>query len=132
MSAAEIITIIAAVGGLVTILGGVIVNIVSAMRQESKAALDKIEAKTEVIAGRVDGAATASVAKIEGLQKEMALLRETVADQKQVAAVLAAQSTGSQAAPVAPSSAVVESLGNIESHTEKTAAGVEKLAEKKK
>lgn len=123
MTAAEIITVIAAVGGLVTVIGGVIVNIVSAMRKESKEALASIDKKTDAITVKVDGAASKSVDKIEALQTEMAQLRTMLADSKQTAAVLA--QAHASAVPVPPSAAVVESLGKIESHTEQTAKNTE-------
>lgn len=55
------------------------------MQAESKSAV-------AAISERVDGAATAAASQITALHQQVSGLRETVSDQKQVAAVLAAKS----------------------------------------
>ncbi len=63
------------------------VQIITALRQESKIAA--VDAKADMIAGHVDGAATASVTKIETLTSEVARLTRALADEKLVAERLA-------------------------------------------
>lgn len=94
MSAADIITIIVAVGGFTVILGGVIVNIIQAARRE-----------IATIATKVDGAATAQVEKIERLTQQVTTLTAAAADHKQVAALLA-QATATTVTHVEPPSSV--------------------------
>jgi hypothetical protein len=48
-------------------------------------------AKSDVIAGHVNSAASAQVAKINGLEQEVRQMRAEMADRKEIAAVLAAK-----------------------------------------
>ncbi len=63
------------------------VQIITALRQESKIAA--VHAKADVIAEHVDGAASASVTKIETLTAEITRLTRALADEKLVAERLA-------------------------------------------
>jgi hypothetical protein len=63
------------------------VNIITALRQESKIAA--VEAKADVIAGHVNSAASASVAKIDALTEQVAQLTALRADEKKTAELLA-------------------------------------------
>jgi hypothetical protein len=71
MTSPDVIAICAALGTLITIMGGVIIKITFAIKRS------------------VDGTADAAKATIAELRTEIAFLRELVADHKQVAAVLA-------------------------------------------
>lgn len=87
MDNSQIITLIAALGGLVTIIGGVIVNIVVALRTSAKA--EEISAKSDVIIGHVNSASTIASAKIDALTKEVADLKAVAATNKETASLLA-------------------------------------------
>jgi hypothetical protein len=94
MTAPELITVIAAFGGLATIVGGVIVNIIKATRMERK--MDtvafrqhEIGTKVAVIDGHVNSAATEYKTKIEAMTKEIADLNRQLSDNRVVAATLA-------------------------------------------
>jgi hypothetical protein len=75
-SSSEVLTIIGAVGGLVTLIGGVIVNIIVTLRTNRKldvntAVTQDVSAKADVITGHVNGAAAAAVAKMAAQQAEI-------------------------------------------------------------
>jgi hypothetical protein len=93
-SAPEWLTIITAISALVVVVGGVIVNVVVALRTkavavETKAAVVEVDKKADVITGHVNSAAAASAAKIDGLEKEIVLIRSMLADSDKRAALLA-------------------------------------------
>jgi len=96
-STGDILLIIGAIGTLLTIFGGILVNAIAAWRKDMT---DKIaEVKVIAKATEVNTNSTASrmEAKIDGLQKETASLREQVARQDKDAAVLASAKATSDA-----------------------------------
>lgn len=95
MSVADIIQIITAVGTLAGVLAGIYVSL-------------RNGAKSDVIAGHVNSAATAATAKIEGLQKELKLLQDVMAKDNQRAALLA-QALATKSEPVAAEVKVINS-----------------------
>lgn len=99
-TSAEIIQIIIALGTFATILGGVAVQIIMSIRNASK--IDKVDEKVRGVNEKVDGAATASVTKIQGLQDEITkMVADTAA--KEIKAAMAAQQ---------PSAVVVTNTGD--------------------
>jgi hypothetical protein len=72
---------------ILSALGVIIVNIITALKSSRQIAA--VSAKADVIAGHVNSTATAQTAKIEGLQKEIAILTGVIADKSKDAAVLA-------------------------------------------
>lgn len=104
-TAPEWVTIIVAIIGGVTVVGGVAVNIIVALRTravavETKEAVAEVHAQGEVIKGSVNGAAHASLAKIEALQREITLLREDKAEKKEMVDTLMQAVATSTPAPV--------------------------------
>jgi hypothetical protein len=90
----ELTAMIVAVGALITAIGTVWVNIITARSVAEKVThsidkIDEISAKSDVIAGHVNSAATGQTVKIEALQSEVTRLTANLADQKQAAALLA-------------------------------------------
>lgn len=93
-TAPEVLTIIAAIGVLVTGVGAAIVNIIVALRtgrqlEENTAITAEVSAKADVITGHVNSAATAAAAKIDALQQELQALRAHLSENKETAALLA-------------------------------------------
>lgn len=147
-TATEIATFIAALGVLITGVGAVIVNIIVALKQgarveaaalasgkahaETQKAVEKVEQEAKVIAGHVNSAATASTAKIDGLQKEVEQLKSTAAEMKSTAALLAQALASNRVAratdkppgdTTTPSVAeAAEKLAKIEANTAETVA----------
>lgn len=80
MTPADIVAIFAGASALVVAIGTAIVNII---------AINRVSDKADVITAHVNSAASASVEKIEGLQREVAALTARLSDQKQTAALLA-------------------------------------------
>lgn len=87
----ELVTVIVAVTGLVTIIGGVVTNVIIAL---------KTLAEARVITGHVNSAASASVAKIDLMQQELTRMRAELADKKEIAALLA--QSAATVTPAAP------------------------------
>ena len=83
----EVISITVAMGVLITSVTTGIVGIIVALR--TKAAVDSVDAKADVITGHVNSAATAAAAKIDALQEEVKRLRDSLAERKETAALLA-------------------------------------------
>lgn len=79
----EVILIVTALGGLVTIVGGVITSIIISLKNSGK--LDDVKDK-------VNGAHTASQTEIKILQEEVKALVAHIAERKEEASLLA-QST---------------------------------------
>jgi uncharacterized protein (DUF4213/DUF364 family) len=80
MSAEAIVLIIAA-------LGVAAVNVITAWRSDRKTA--EVKSEVSVIAGHVNSAATAQVAKVDALTKQVADLTKLLADEKLIAERLA-------------------------------------------
>src|SRR5436190_1687874 len=91
-SAAEVITIISAIGGLIVVVGGVVVNVVVALKTGRK--IDDVKASTTTIEGHVNGAATVARLKEESSQAAIAQLTTLLAEARQSAALIAQRSTG--------------------------------------
>jgi hypothetical protein len=104
------------IGGLVTLvaaIGGVIVNVIMAVK--TKTVVDAIHATTtgaqtttndtlaeaKVITGHVNSQASLQNAKIDALQKDLELFKTIVADMKQAAALLAQKAATTEAVTVA-------------------------------
>lgn len=139
MNPAEITTLAVAAGALVTTVGAVAVKIIAALSdaaRQRQAQTDKIDEtlrKTAVIEGHVNSEKTRAEGEIAALKTEIAVLRETMADQKEAAALLA-QSAVQAAVLAAPPIRPVEgrpvegklaestTLKKIEKHTKETAA----------
>lgn len=86
-TSAEVIQIIIALGTLFTIAGGVAVQIIMSLRNAGK--IEAVNQKVANVDQKVDGAASASVAKIQNLQDNITTLVADAAIKKQDAAVLA-------------------------------------------
>ena len=86
-TATELVTLLAALGGLVAGIGAVIVNVIVASRTSAK--VDGIATTTKVIEGHVNSSATAAAALIASSERERLELRRQLADQKETAALLA-------------------------------------------
>lgn len=99
-------------------VGAVIVNIIVAKRVDKVRELaEKNLAETEVVKGHVNSAATKAAQEIEGLRKELMLMKEMAADKKESAALLA------QAAALKPANAppvAEETLVKIQENTAET------------
>jgi len=80
-------TLIVAIGTLITGIATAIITIRNGKKSER--GRQKAEEQAAVITAHVNSAATASVAKIEGLQQQVSDLHTTVAQQTQTAALLA-------------------------------------------
>lgn len=142
---ADVTAITIAAAALVAALFTGIVNIITAWRttrrveesiakvEENTVVTKETKAEVSVVAGHVNSAATAAVAKIEALQREIADTRLQMSELKQLAAMLAqsaavAASSGSghvvAAIPIASSvaspTAEVEHLKEIEKNTKET------------
>ncbi len=72
---------------VIPILGGVIVNIIVAIKTNTK--IDSVSSKADVITTHVNGNAEAAAARITAMQQEIAGLRQLLSDNKQTAALLA-------------------------------------------
>jgi len=130
-SAAELITILSAIGLLIGGLGAVIVNVIVALKTNAK--LDAVNTKADVIGVHVNGAAAAAAAKMAALEDKVRMLLEALADKKLDAALLAqAAATVPIVAPIAATvevkppgsiadTAQAESLRHIEANTAATA-----------
>lgn len=70
-------------GTLLLSLGNVVVSVLN------RGQIKEVKEEAKVIAGHVNSAATASLNKIESLQKEVAALTSTLAEHSQRAALLA-------------------------------------------
>jgi hypothetical protein len=104
-TSAEWLTIIAAVTGMITIVGGVIVNIVVAWRTnaavtdaKTKLLANQTEmlATTKTIEGHVNSAATKAGEEITALRGELTRIRAELADKKEIAALLAQAAASKQ------------------------------------
>lgn len=125
LSGVDIAAILTALGVVISALGVVVVNVISALKKIDKAVavtvekIAAVEAKTEVIKASVDGAASKQVQKIEALQGTVETLRGVITDQRDTAKGLAALAVPSQATGDA------STLSNIEAHTKQTAENTE-------
>lgn len=135
-SPTDVKEIIIAVGVLIAGVGVVVVNVINARAQSRK--LDAQDEKlvkqgekleqnlrtTEVIAGHVNSEKTAAQGKITTLEKEVALLREMMADKTAAATLLAqAAATASVHATAVPlPTQATPVLKEIAKHTSDTAA----------
>ena len=90
LSATDIVLILGAVGVLVGVVGTWAVAVINALNRTVHK-VDDIATRTAVIEGHVNSAATAALSKERASQTEIDRLHELVADQKQVAALLAQQ-----------------------------------------
>lgn len=93
-SPSEISAVTIAVTALIAAIFTGAVNIIVALRVNRKqddaaVKVAEVSSKADIISGHVNSAAAAAAAKIEGLEKEIALLRSTMNEQKQAAALLA-------------------------------------------
>jgi hypothetical protein len=101
-SSTEVVTIIAAITGLLTTLSVAIVNIVVVLRTGRKVddntalthaigiKTDAVKTQADVIERQTNGAASAAAAMIADLQRQVIALHASMADHKQTAALLAA------------------------------------------
>lgn len=78
-TSAEVIQIMVAMGVLFTTIGGVVVSVINANR------IAKVDKKVESVEGKVNGAASAQVTKIDGLEKQVLTLIAALAETKQEA-----------------------------------------------
>lgn len=96
-SAADIVTILAAVGILAGVVAQQIINVMNAKAvRDVKAQVSAVDAKADVIAattakidGHVNSEKTASDGREAALRREIELLRESLTDTKATAALLA-------------------------------------------
>ena len=102
MEATDIILIIGAVGGLVTIIGGVVVRIIDARLASVKTELTAVASKTDVILGHVNSAATRDAGIILAKDGQIRLQQQLIDEQKQAAALLAQAATTKNGGPVQP------------------------------
>jgi hypothetical protein len=103
---ADITAMMVAVTALITALGIAVVNIIAARATLKKVSLvaesvEAVHVQGKVIEGHVNSAAAAAAAKIDGLEKEIALLRGIVSGQKETAALLA-QAEAQKSPPPTP------------------------------
>lgn len=75
-TSAEVIQIMVAMGVLFTTIGGVIVSIINASR------IAKVHKQVESVEGKVNGAASAQVAKIDALEKQVIGLVTALAEKR--------------------------------------------------
>ncbi len=120
-----IVTVISAlVTGTVAIITAIRLGTVKEQQQVAAARLDTVSKDTEAIKGHVNSEKTAADGRLNTLQKENAMLREMLADKKATADLLA-QATASRvrggdtpaAQPAVTDAAVVESLQQIDVNT---------------
>jgi len=102
LTAAEIVTVISAIGVLIAAIGSVTVNVIMALRtgvkvEQTTAAVAELSAKTDVVAGHVNSAATKSAEQIVALQAQLTSMAAQLAEKKETAALLV-QSLGQAAA----------------------------------
>ena len=109
-SATEITTLVVAATAFITSAFTGVVSVLTVLRTAKK--VDTIDAKADVITGHVNSAAAASAAKIDGLQKELLLMRESLAERKETAALLAqgVATAATAEASLAQARAVTEAL----------------------
>lgn len=125
LSGVDIAAILTALGVVISAAGVVVVNVISALKKIDKAVaitaekIEAVEAKAEIIAKSVDGAASKQVQKIEALQGTVETLRGVITDQRDTAKGLAALAVPAQATGDA------STLSNIEAHTKQTAENTE-------
>lgn len=86
LTPSDITAITIAAGALLATFMTGIVNILSVLKTNKK--VDDVIKTQEVIAGHVNSAATASLTKIEALQKEIESLKTTIAQEKTTTALL--------------------------------------------
>lgn len=89
-TSAEVLTIIAAIGGLMTMFSAAVVNIIVALRNGRKLdantkVTEAVNAKADVITTHVNGAATVAQATIDSQRQEITHLRAVIGEQKQAA-----------------------------------------------
>jgi uncharacterized phage infection (PIP) family protein YhgE len=113
LTAPEVVAIASALGVLIAAIGAVIVNVIIALRtgkevtktgdqvRETATAIAEVSAKTDVINGHVNSAASKSAEQIIGLQAQLALLQQQLSGQKEHSALLA-QSLGAAASGTSP------------------------------
>lgn len=101
-TAEDLIKIMTAAGVLLGIAGGIVVNIIVASRTSKKVddntaitakGLADVKQTAAVIEGHVNSQITKYVTEIEALRNENGALKQTLADTKTTAAVLAASAT---------------------------------------
>lgn len=80
LSASDIAAIGAVIIGIIGAFGTIVVNIIVSLRTQKE--VRDVADKTNNIAASVDGASTAAAAREEALRKELALLRENMADRQ--------------------------------------------------
>ena len=85
---------------LVPIIGTVIVNIIIAVKTNSRIA--EVSGKADVITGHVNSAATAATAKINALTDQVNALTKIISDDKEKAALLAQTAAVTQASNLTP------------------------------
>ena len=112
----DITAITVAATALVTAIGAVIVNIMSARATGLAVAqvhteVKDVSSKTDVIKGSVDGAASASIAEIRRLQSALGSLREQLAEKRETAALLAQAASHPPSVVVVPAGAAVSAPG---------------------
>lgn len=138
MNPTEITALAVAAGALVTAVGAVAVKIIGALsdaarqRQAQTEKIDETLRKTAVIEGHVNSEKTRAAGEIAALKVEIVLLRETMADKKETAALLAQSVVATppsphpipqmSSVPTLPPSPEVATLKKIEKHTKETAA----------
>lgn len=88
-----------AIAALITAIFTGIVNILQTLRSERK--VDVLGTKADQIAHQTNGASTVDRIKIEKLQKEVMLLQQFIAEQRQTAALLV-QTLIASKIPMAP------------------------------
>lgn len=111
LSEGMLTAILVAIPAILTVLGVIIVNVITALKKT----VDQVKETAGKIEGHVNSAATAAKGKIEGLEKELVLMRETLAENTRVAALLAqsravelaAKGTG-LSSPASPTPVVIE------------------------
>lgn len=91
MPATYIILIIGAVGGLLTIVGGIIVRVIEARMAAIKTELALVSGKTDVIHGLVNSAATRDAGIIAARDATIIALTKSLTDAQNTAKLLAQQ-----------------------------------------
>lgn len=138
MTASEMIQLVTALGGLATIIGGVVVLIIKTWK-------DEITTKVDVIKASVDGTASRQEAALKAAVDKLEFVSGLLIKEEQKAAVLAAGAIKPATGPVTEPRAgntregdaikdtksIAKTLGNIEDHTAATAQNTAKAEEHK-
>ena len=102
---ADLTAMSVALAALLTAIFTGAVNIITALRTERK--VDASGKTLDSVSHSVNGTTTGYIARVDSLVKEVSELKAQIADQKQVAALLAQALVTAQAAPAIPTPAAI-------------------------